>query len=482
MSTESSSRRDVVVIGGGTVGLYAAAKLSRRRRVTLLEGDLDASQLLGIDPQLGRHRGATHGWASGLGGTSQLWGGQLWPWQSWEIESGSGHCAWPIEYNEDLSDHYDSVLLGLGLGSAHSAVHTGHTGDPRFLQHVANSLDARYSTWMTHRQKNFATNRNLAVGLSSCCILSGVRVEYIEPKAGQFRLHARTSTDDYVTYDASCVILASGTLGNTKLLTRLLEPDSRIGAGFVDHVSTRAARLEIDDWNRFSRFAASKFFKGVRTSLRMVPTRQFLSDSQSLPGFGHFEFESDTYSSLSLLTGARGGTRATNPEIGRVTRAFTQNLPSLARSACSAIRHKERPVDRKSRVYLRIDVEQAPNETSRLRWLGERGREKLSLQWTIGPQEHKAAASIRDLIADSELPGARVTEVLDQFQFVDTFHLMGGTVMGTPGDGSVVSPDLEVHGIPGLFVAGASVFPSGGMANPTFTALALTDRLVAHVS
>jgi len=32
-----------------------------------------------------------------------------------------------------------------------------------------------------------------------------------------------------------------------------------------------------------------------------------------------------------------------------------------------------------------------------------------------------------------------------------------------------------------LFVAGAAVFPTGGVANPTFTALALSLRLADHL-
>jgi choline dehydrogenase-like flavoprotein len=38
-----------------------------------------------------------------------------------------------------------------------------------------------------------------------------------------------------------------------------------------------------------------------------------------------------------------------------------------------------------------------------------------------------------------------------------------------------------VHGIGNLYIAGASVFPTSGYANPTLTVLALTLRLVDHV-
>ena len=50
-----------------------------------------------------------------------------------------------------------------------------------------------------------------------------------------------------------------------------------------------------------------------------------------------------------------------------------------------------------------------------------------------------------------------------------------------PADG-VVDRDLRVFGTSNLYVAGASVFTTGGHANPTFTAVALALRLGAHLA
>jgi len=60
-------------------------------------------------------------------------------------------------------------------------------------------------------------------------------------------------------------------------------------------------------------------------------------------------------------------------------------------------------------------------------------------------------------------------------------HLMGGTIMGSNPDKSVTDSYGRVHGIDNLYVAGASLFPTGGAVNPTFTLLALADRTAEHI-
>jgi choline dehydrogenase-like flavoprotein len=63
----------------------------------------------------------------------------------------------------------------------------------------------------------------------------------------------------------------------------------------------------------------------------------------------------------------------------------------------------------------------------------------------------------------------------------DGFHPAGTTRMADDPRHGVVDPNLQVHGVRGLYVVGASVFPTSGYANPTLTVVALAFRLVAHL-
>ena len=61
------------------------------------------------------------------------------------------------------------------------------------------------------------------------------------------------------------------------------------------------------------------------------------------------------------------------------------------------------------------------------------------------------------------------------------FHHMGTTRMHASPREGVVDPDARVHGVKNLYVAGSSVFPTAGFANPTLTIVALTLRLADHL-
>ncbi len=60
-------------------------------------------------------------------------------------------------------------------------------------------------------------------------------------------------------------------------------------------------------------------------------------------------------------------------------------------------------------------------------------------------------------------------------------HPAGTCRMSASAADGVVDAHNQVHGTPGLYVSGASVFPTSGTANPTLTVVALTLRLAAHL-
>jgi hypothetical protein len=63
-----------------------------------------------------------------------------------------------------------------------------------------------------------------------------------------------------------------------------------------------------------------------------------------------------------------------------------------------------------------------------------------------------------------------------------TIHLMGGTIMGTGAENSVVDSFGQTHEVPNLWCAGPGIFPTGGASNPTYTVLSLSLRGAEHLA
>jgi choline dehydrogenase-like flavoprotein len=60
-------------------------------------------------------------------------------------------------------------------------------------------------------------------------------------------------------------------------------------------------------------------------------------------------------------------------------------------------------------------------------------------------------------------------------------HHIGTTRMHGDATQGVVNENSRIHGMENVYVAGSSIFPTGGYANPTLTLLALTFRLADHL-
>jgi choline dehydrogenase-like flavoprotein len=89
------------------------------------------------------------------------------------------------------------------------------------------------------------------------------------------------------------------------------------------------------------------------------------------------------------------------------------------------------------------------------------------------------ATDLETMGCGGELVGTR--EELAKAEWGDACHYLGTTRMGVDPEHSVVNPDLRVHTVENLYVAGGSVFPTSGCANPTMTIVALSIRLAEHL-
>lgn len=273
-------------------------------------------------------------------------------------------------------------------------------------------------------------------------------------------------------------VLACGGIENARLL---LAANARNGAAF-------GARSD----------ALGRHFQGHTVVFKRR------SDDEAGPGTRiHF---TDPPASLSLYTdrGLEGvhtvlGTTLAGQDAYDCT-AFTVTMGSDEASADGAegaismtaarIDQADAAADGGAGCWCYFMTENLPNPNSRVT-LGDEvdalGMRRSRLRWEYGAQDLDGMMRGVDALA-RELGAAglgRVASSVERDEIIELMspsrHHMGTTRMHADPAVGVVDPNLQCHDADNLYIAGSSVFPTSGIANPTLTILALTIRLSDHL-
>jgi choline dehydrogenase-like flavoprotein len=158
-------------------------------------------------------------------------------------------------------------------------------------------------------------------------------------------------------------------------------------------------------------------------------------------------------------------------------------LRRTGRGLVRVLRRSATPFDS---LRVLINLEQLPEADNRVTLDGSRDalglpRARVHWRWSATNQQH--LERVRALIADDVRSSGIGRLVIRPDAPIDPnmHHHMGTTRMHADPRLGVVNEHGRVHGVSNLFVAGASVFPSGGHANPTLTIVALACRLADYL-
>ena len=141
-------------------------------------------------------------------------------------------------------------------------------------------------------------------------------------------------------------------------------------------------------------------------------------------------------------------------------------------------------------VRLQLIAEQVTVPQNRVELSGARdelGMRRARLDWRLQDQDWQTLSGAMETLA-AALPLAGIGPVHSpmhhgrgRISLSWGNHHLGTTRMHDDPTRGVVDRDGRVHGIDNLYVAGSSVFPTAGWANPTLTLVALAIRLGAHL-
>ena len=466
---------DVCIVGAGAAGITIAREfVGRRVQVALLEsgwlapdrktqslyaGDVTGRSYFDLDAARARY----------FGGTTNLWTGECRPLdaQDFERRDWVPDSGWPFGLDE-LLPFYEQAQSVCQLGPYRYTADDwrGHGVRPMALEGGrVQSYAFQYSP-PTRFGEVYRDELRQAPNVITYLGANAVDLETPTPPQLVSAIKAVCLTGTSFRIAARAFVLATGGIENARLLL-LADGVERSGLGnshdlvgryFMEHIYLDAA-AEISA----PKGAISDFY----TSGHCV-------DGRRVRGI------------LGLAPDVRRSEQLTN---------FCGVIVEPRSTLLTRMRHvladvRRRPAHRS--YFVKNVMEQAPNLDSRVTLSRDRDRlgcRRTALHWRLTSLDkstsHRAHAILGEDLARSGVGPFRsaMGGQTDPWPMAvrGARHHIGTTRMhGDPHRG-VVDGDCRVHGIANLFVAGSSVFPTSGAANPTLTIVALALRLAAHL-
>jgi choline dehydrogenase-like flavoprotein len=514
---------DLSIVGSGPAGLSIANRL-RSSGLSLCVVEAGATEPDLRTQQLYRGEITARGYFAldscrfrMFGGSSNRWGGWCRPLDPEDFASpaGSPMPGWPI-------GHAD--LLAYGAEAANLLELPHHRFDfADWSRSVSAPLELANGEF-EHALVQFSPQTNFArrygrglLGERDVTVLLNANVTELMMEPGTSRLEAlrvQTLTGRNFTVRSRAVVLAAGGIENPRLLLAstaaradgIGNEHDLVGRCFMEHIHTRAGHMWLRDHTERPAFYRRNTVEGHDVRGLIAPTgvarrrhgllacsfqvEPAVHNAYSTPFLGWpsaVTFRGlDAYLKLSRhRPGLADKLRETANRLwylGLRSRTGRDQRRALAASA------SELGSDPTQLLALYARAEQTPNPDSRVTLSGRRdalGVPLARLDWRLLATD---TASVTGWLArlDATLRGTGQGRLVKpgedwESQITGGPHHLGTTRMSSDPRHGVVDANCRVHSVDNLFVAGSSVFSTGGWANPTLTLVSLSLRLADHL-
>jgi len=486
---------DLCIIGAGPAGTALARELiGRSASVLILESGGPAPetsiQKLNDGRVVGdRYVGLRQSRCRAIGGTTHLWntpvagaqGAKYVPLDpcDFAVHADLSHNRWPFDYSHlepfyrraqefcrlgpfryEGEDWFDPKLRGLPLGEClGTKVYQFGDGDI-FTHYYPREICASENVTLLHHAtvcglKTDDGKRNV-VGAKLACLGGG-------------RFHVRSAI----------FVLAAGAIENARLLLltnggALGNRHGWVGRCFMEHLRDYALTLIPRSPELFSQ--AGFYDSHCARDGTIIGGRIVLAESalrkDRLPNASVTLFPQTR---IGFSTGIAG-------RLAARLRRLAGHQPNMG-YGWSRVDDLSRRCDA---FQLLVNFEQKPDPENRVVLARSRdffGVPRAELHWRWRAEEQAALEKLRRLLAagfEASVLG-RVEIRSGEKPDPNAHHHAGTTRMHEDPRYGVVDGDGRVHETDNLYVAGASVFPSAGCANPTLTIVALALRLADHL-
>lgn len=474
---------DICIVGTGAAGIALGLELENSgKRVVMLEaGSMQRTEInqsfydlenvsLPID---------LNSRIRVFGGTTTVWGGGWKPLDQIDFEKRDWvpFSGWPIT-RETLVPYYERAAKVFG-GPTLSGFEISNLR--KFLRNKnsyileTREIKTTLLRILPREKWDFAKNYQKIFELSSAVeVLFNAPVTRLildSKKRKVAKVLVQTLLGKEISVEAKHYIIACGGIENARLLifSEIGNKYDQVGRYYMDHPKFVSGSIvpERRDLN------LSLYWKPQDVSGLAIAGLQLSEDAQRslkvLNSYVHFlpYYVSDQYAFLALKVFASNN-------------VFSKTFRTILRLYTGI-----------SKVQVRNFMEQAPSPENRVLLSSRKdllGNPLAKVKWSLSTLDKKSLFALHTVlkaeleesdIADFTSPVLDNTETFSSIK--DASHHMGTTRMGVNPIYSVVNEDCRVHGIENLFIAGSSVFPTSGHANPTATIIALTVRLADYI-
>ena len=510
---------DLCIIGAGAAGIALAREyIGSGLRVVLIEsGDFKyrhRTQFLYLGRNTGKQNFSTvFSRFRVFGGSTTRWGGQCRPLDpiDFERQEAIPYSGWPFDY-EHIEPFYRRAQIVCNLGpydynpaTWSSRKHPTHV--------VGESLTTRAYQFSYPANFDEAYRHELERTSDIHVYLNANLVEIaLQEDAKQVRHLVLATLDGHRTsLHAKAYVLACGGIENVRLLLAsnrvahagIGNEHDLVGRFFMDHAYFFPGYFEpgspdfnvndyvIQDYAKVGREQRSHLALSLDEETRR---------REGLNGAALYFVRRDKYKTQPEYM-SRGGLALNHLiDVLRHRESPGQELvtdfANLLGGFGDAAKTMGRQLGSLSRRQLvsgiRVSLEMTPCRDSRVVLNDQKdrfGMPRINVHWQLNECDRRGYYRLMEVLRQ-EFSRLRLGEFVTHDRCDETGwplamtggkHHMGTTRIHTDPRQGVVDPNCRVHGVGNLFIAGSSVFPTCGYANPTLTIVALAIRLADHL-
>lgn len=485
---QSQIKSDLCIIGAGPAGITLAYALrDSGLQIVIAESggkkfDRDLNELNRIEINSNfKYRDGESKRNRQIGGSAKLWVGRVVPFQFQDTLDQE----WGLLRSE-LENYSDEALRLLGINPLIKSI-SGHSN---------HELEAFWS----QKTERFSCNSEMFSNIKDCRLFQHLTLigqpDFQQDQVRSFQF--MNQQNQVISVNARYFVFAMGGVENSRMLlsysnglqNRMGAAVDRIGKYIMDHpriwhgklVPTKGA-LSPDKYQiQYSPYGLYKI--GIRNSpvsnrvycnlmrdqgrieqwIQRLPIRRFAASSKKLimreKGFG------------KLL-------------VNEILHRWPQSQKSnFFRNVIDGFNKSS-----SSPYYLMLYCEQRPRPENRIQLLKETDRygvPRVEMLNYLHAQELQEVLRFLQQL-EKQFRDWNYTlkyepqAILNSNHYTDASHVMGGTRYSTDKTKSVLNLDLSLIGVPNLHILGSSVFPTGGVENPTHLILCLSLYLAKEL-